>query len=80
MGKTRWECFCREIQPREGVAHNDTRATAAALRDWIGQEMAGYCVCCGPRAVDTLGDPLHLIFAVELHFLEFDFLPGGLRN
>jgi hypothetical protein len=27
----------------------------------------------GPRAMDTRGNPLHLILAVEFHFLEFDF-------
>jgi hypothetical protein len=27
----------------------------------------------GVRAVDAGGDPLHFVFAVQLHFLELDF-------
>ena len=32
------------------------------------------------RALDTQSDPLHLIFAVELHFLEFYFFEKVFRT
>jgi hypothetical protein len=39
--------------------------------NWAGS--GGLLRVLRPRAVDTLGYPLHLVFAVELHFFELDF-------
>src|SRR5258708_12456767 len=33
----------------------------------------------GPRSYDTRGNPLHLILAVELHFLQLDFFQEVFR-
>ena len=55
----------RKRAPTEGVLRSAREASPRPLRSVL--------LRMGARAMDTRGNPLHLIFAVELHFLELDF-------
>jgi hypothetical protein len=50
------------------------------LNDWLAELEGGALRVGSARALDTQSDPLHLILAVELHFLEFYFFEKVFRT